>query len=291
MKVRSSFVPPALAVVLVACSADEIVIFRVGNGPASFAGHSGEILRATTDSGLPPVESGGRANATGGAGSAGSGGRAASGGAGGSRIASGGGVSSGGAGAIAGAGGIGMGGSSGGASGGARTGDAGPGSACSVDTDCPSGWTCSKVDCTTPFGLCEPRPILCDFTPAPVCGCDHVTYWNDCIRRQNGVAASTFGQCAAGALACTTAADCGVAGAFCSHVSPTPIPCGPVAPGTCWVTPIDCSNAPPTPLWMPCQGPSPSPPFGTPPTACVDTCTAIRTGNVYVPVPLGVSCP
>jgi len=277
---RRLFSATVFSVAVSACAEDEIVVLSFGSGGATPA-----IPLSGNTAGPPifPNGSGGTPSSGGRLGSGGTIHHGATGGAGG-RLGSGGTSpnATGGAMAIAGAaesGGAGTGGAGGTAF------DAGPGASCSSESDCPSGWTCSKTDCAATNGVCAPRPVLCDLAPLPVCGCDGITYWNDCVRRQNGVAAATFGQCSLGALACNVAADCGVATAFCSHVFPSPVPCTQPGPGTCWVTPLDCSGAPTSPRWVPCA----PPPFGTRPQ-CVDTCTAIRSGDVYVPAPTG-TCP
>jgi hypothetical protein len=244
------------------CAGDEVLLFRYVRGSAG--GALGSDADAALDAGgaAGSPSSGGRRGTMGGAPGRGGGG---------GRSVSGGGPGSGGATVI---------------DGGAGASDGGSFLACTTEADCPPTWTCSKPGCAAPTGQCEPRPIFCDPSPAPVCGCDHVTYWNDCVRRQNGMPASTFGECGAGARSCTTASDCGVSTATCSHVQPPSFPCGPEPAGTCWVTPLDCAGLPPTSTrWTLC----PLPPFGTTPT-CVDACTAIRSGQQYVPVSPGTQC-
>ena len=36
---------------------------------------------------------------------------------------------------------------------------------------------------------------MCEEAPQPVCGCDGITYWNDCLRRAAGITAKRFGEC------------------------------------------------------------------------------------------------
>lgn len=250
---------------------DEVVLYRSTDA----AKGSGGLALDAASRGAGGAFAGGR---TGTGGGAGAGGRAGTGGAAGAG-GSGGHVGQGGTPASGGTGGAGQGGAlANGGSGGASV-EAGAFGTCITRSDCPPAWNCAKLDCASPTGLCEPPPLCLDSSAYPVCGCDHITYWNDCLRRQAGVAASTPGECGVGARACTTAVDCGVPNAACSHVvQPPTYPCGPVSPGTCWVTPLDCSTAPGTPpIWALC----PLPPLGTP-VACVDACTALRSGQEYV---------
>ena len=161
---------------------------------------------------------------------------------------------------------------------------------CAAATDCPSGWTCAKLDCATPTGVCQVRPLLCDGTVLPVCGCDGVTYWNDCLRQQNGVTAGMLGQCTRTALPCTQGSDCHVPGASCARLDPTPSGgCGTPGPGTCWVTPSDCATTGPTAqaqAWMSCQQPG----NGQPQRTCTNTCEAIRSEQLHVLAMPGVGC-
>ena len=256
------------ALVVVSCTGADVVLFRVGDGSASEPGGGIGGMGGSIGGAAGKTAAGGKSGASG---TRSSGGRSNGGGAGGATSA--GGTTD-------------TGGSSGVAGGGGSELDAGPVTNCASLLDCPQTWTCSKSSCSTPGGVCEPRPVLCPGDATPVCGCDHITYWNDCVRRQNGVAASTPGECAAGAASCATTVDCRAFGATCSHVQATGPSCALPGLGTCWVTPLDCTLTPQSPRWVLCQ----SLPIGSVPVLCVDSCTAIRSGLPYVEAPPGTLC-
>jgi hypothetical protein len=166
--------------------------------------------------------------------------------------------------------------------------------ACSTASECPSGFICLKLDCVNPMGFCEPHPLPCDPSALPVCGCDGVTYWNDCYRQESGVGTSALAQCTGPLSACNTAADCKATGASCAHLGLGPGPgqnpgtCGPPAPGTCWVAPPDCAATPSAPLWTVCD---PQQVPGQPPrSSCMNTCDAIRSGQPVVSATPSVQC-
>jgi hypothetical protein len=167
---------------------------------------------------------------------------------------------------------------------------------CRSNADCPGEWLCLKQACPDMEGVCEPRPVCFDMSPAPVCGCNHVTYWNDCLRRQYGVPASTIGDCGAGAHACFKSNDCAF-GATCSHLllSPTSDCGGPPEPGTCWVTPPDCTTATDSRRWQLCDPPPPpggaGAPSGGAPSTCLSTCQAVQSGRPAKQLPPSAGCP
>ena len=66
--------------------------------------------------------------------------------------------------------------------------------ACAVNSECAPDQVCDKHYCDDPYGVCMPRMGMCRPFGA-VCGCDNVTYANDCARRQAGVSGSTAGAC------------------------------------------------------------------------------------------------
>jgi hypothetical protein len=157
----------------------------------------------------------------------------------------------------------------------AGTSDAGTSDAgtCTNNADCQPTAYCAKDSCAAMTGSCRLRPLLCDANSSPHCGCDGVTYWNDCLRMQSGAAAATNGECAVAAT-CTNsdATDCPVEGASCARL----LPGGPNCPndtiGACWVLPPDCpTGAAPSERWHTCDAPN----------NCEDTCAAIRSGTPH----------
>jgi Kazal-type serine protease inhibitor domain len=183
----------------------------------------------------------------------------------------------------------GAGGGSGSASAGGTAGSGGlqgtagtPPTPCMSDADC-SGWRCEKQSCDAPSGFCEPSPVFCPPDPSPVCGCDGVTYWNDCIRRQSGAQMSAPGQCLVTACACEVGSDCKVPNASCSHLVAPGEMCGH-GMGACWVLPPQCTPNVDSQMWQECKPPD------APPSPCVDTCTAILSEKSYAPPHRGMTC-
>jgi len=62
------------------------------------------------------------------------------------------------------------------------------GSRCVEADDCPAGSFCERDGCGDPAGSCRPFPIVCPDDSIPVCGCDGITYFNECLRRAAGFA-------------------------------------------------------------------------------------------------------
>ncbi|MDC0740303.1 hypothetical protein [Polyangium mundeleinium] len=208
--------------------------------------------------GLSPTVSGCNDEGEGTTGSGASGaGTGASGGAGGIGGGSGGGGGiGGGSGGGGGGGGIGGGSGSGGGSvsssgsgsgsggGGGAGGGHGVGAPCSGGVDgCDPGLYCNAPGCGE--GVCAPKPPpgLQSQTPALVCGCDGVTYWNAEIAEVFGSSVKSAGACpSADAMACDPQAPC-PAGRQCNRRVETANACSPMATGVCWGMPISCSTA------------------------------------------------
>lgn len=153
---------------------------------------------------------------------------------------------------------------------------------CQSDDDC-NGWICDKPGCDATSGFCKPYPPFCDAPPRPVCGCDGVTYWNDCIRVQSHAQLAATEPCLDTACTCEVGSDCKVPYATCAHLLPPNAMCGH-AMGSCWVLPNECDPAADPKRWHECK-----PPDGA--TAqCVDTCTAIKTEHSFAELHRGDTC-
>lgn len=156
------------------------------------------------------------------------------------------------------------------------------GTPCRDANDCGAADFCDKPSCAEAFGRCSRRPAFCEPNLAPVCGCDQVTYWNDCLRRQSGVGVSAAGECAQGASCTHTGAtECPGTGAKCARVMSGPGACSPELAGTCWVIPED--RCPPPEgsnvvggTWDECRPPGPGESL-----RCQSLCDAIRTEKAF----------
>jgi hypothetical protein len=234
-------------VTALACANDEVVLFEL---PATQIGENG----GTAGSGVTSTggtETGGAATGGSTTGGAGAGGEAASGGA----------PGTGGKGAPP------FGGMPGGF-----------GDPCGGDEDCPSTSFCQMPDCAATVGFCVPRQVFCvdDHAEAkPVCGCNGITYWNECERQRAGERSQSFGECGVNARSCEAADDCGSSAAFCAKLTVPVDRCGDFGAGICWVLPESCRGE--SKPWVECLEQPPMPGMPLPELECVNTCTAIRS--------------
>ena len=142
---------------------------------------------------------------------------------------------------------------------------------CVGNQDCAPNELCSRHDCGDVTGGCAPRPPFCDADRQPTCGCDGITYWNDCLRRGASVTASTPGTCDTNAVTCDATTPCPT-GTFCARLAMTGA-CDPSSAGACWGLPDTCP-ADASATYERCPNPK-----------CSDACNAIRDQQAYAQAP------
>lgn len=81
----------------------------------------------------------------------------------------------------------------------ATTGECGAGSGeCNTDEDCNGLEFCNyPINVCGGNGVCTETPFACPFIYLPVCGCDGVTYGNECEAQAAGVSIAAEGECGA----------------------------------------------------------------------------------------------
>jgi hypothetical protein len=98
---------------------------------------------------------------------------------------------------------------------------------------------CKSEGCQD-VGRCAPKPAAEDRQLDPVCGCDHVTYWNVSVAAIRGVNVGSNGECSSG-IACTRNAHCS-GDAKCNLEASTGICPAGEAKGVCWQLPKSCDG-------------------------------------------------
>jgi hypothetical protein len=182
---------------------------------------------------------------------------------------------------------------------------AGAGESCSSEKACAGALFC---DLPLPLGVggcgkrfvtgkCIARPTTCPAGGAPVCGCDGMTYQNDCLRQKAAVPIAFMAACqgwqtgpiSCGAMTCAPAQLCVRPGSQCG----TPPPCTPAPDGgPCPAGLVSCNGPGGPGCTYGCSPPSPycldvpASCHGLPTCACLQTndcsCEGISMGREVV---------
>jgi hypothetical protein len=167
-------------------------------------------------------------------------------------------------------------------------GDEGSNEPCRDDGDCDAQHFCDKDSCDAESGRCAAVEAECSGDAPPLCGCDGITYFNDCVRRQHAVSVASRGPCRDSARTCEgverTPCD---APAYCVRMfmpmSMMDGTCDPDAAGQCWIMPARCSPDAHDGEGHFLCGDGPGGPGGGP-EECLDLCNAIISGRPFVRV-------
>lgn len=141
---------------------------------------------------------------------------------------------------------------------------------CAAASDCHPSEFCEYASCAATLGKCRQRGPLCPPDFNPVCGCNGVTYWNDCMRKAAAQPASTPDACGEPAT-CGAGVLCPDPEASCAQLLPSGASCSAAPVATCWVVPKSCPGPAQTSGAYESCG-------GTP--VCGSLCSAIRSGQV-----------
>jgi hypothetical protein len=115
---------------------------------------------------------------------------------------------------------------------------------------CPDGMFCDIAICGG-SGACKPTPTTCPLSFNPVCGCNHVTYQNDCQRKVAGVGLLNVGHCNEACPLTPRSNDCCFNDGDCASRLCAGELCDPgkegrcvnqPGPGSCWFD-YDCGDA------------------------------------------------
>lgn len=148
---------------------------------------------------------------------------------------------------------------------------------CSTNADCRPGSFCER-ECDEPAGACIPFPVSCaKEEERPVCGCNGVTYFNDCLRKADGVPRAQAEECSGPPYDCASANEPCPDGAVCARLFGFGLEKGACSTteGRCWRLPALCPTDERGDRWDECEGSEKS-------LRCVDTCMAIRSGKAFV---------
>jgi len=176
---------------------------------------------------------------------------------------------------------------------------------CTSNSDCEGTdrkMYCAFKRCGDSAGVCEFIPAGCSDQLAPVCGCDGVTYWNNCFRRAAAVSADTKGECIERPRKCvvgkppvsvdgsvpsgksssiTDNGETCPSGTFCARLVVGPLVNDPDAAcredtkGICWAVPAVCPDrVAEADGWLACGASGDA--------KCVTTCEAIRSEKIHL---------
>jgi Kazal-type serine protease inhibitor-like protein len=141
------------------------------------------------------------------------------------------------------------------------------GNACSRNEECEFDEYCAKNSCNPAApGACARRPLSCPQEQEPVCGCNGVNYYNDCLRELNGVNLYRRSECpnprpCGGPFECPDESYCAIV------FPPNTSMCPEGARGVCWVLPSECGDERGSDRFRVC---------GDPDAKCKDLCRALK---------------